>query len=868
MRVEKPLALGLLTRPVEYRRRHYLSLAALSFCPMGETRGLLGEIAMWKFLPDALPAGQVLDLGVTKPAAEFLVAGSAHAPGGRPVASLGVTVRLGGVTRRVGVVGDRHIENGLPSDPVPFTEMPLGWDRAYGGRTYAQNPLGRGIDEVPIPGVGHRIALPNILLPHGAAAGSRPEPVNLGAIDIAWPQRSSLAGTHDQRWLEEDFPGFARDIDFRMAMAAQPEQRFAGFLAGDEDYAIANMHPEEPEITGRLPGLQPRFLVQRKGSAAFEDVPLALTTVWFFPAHKRLVMVHHGRVQVAEEDARDIEVLLLGADPIGAPRPVAAFEAAHARRRDPENGMFATLDETLLVPPDFLLPDPILDELRRKLQAEGIMHKRSQARAQREHERSRARLAEGGLDPDKYAPPPPPPPEPLPDLERIPAYVARKLREGEQRKAEVEAEVAAKQAAMDAKRVELGGTPMTPPGKPAGPPRFDLEAGRAGLEAHVAATQARGGDAEAMKRELADPEAAGRFAGADENARRGYLLAADFQDPAPRLDAEANAALRARLLDGRRGGPRLDLCGADLAGLDLSGFDLTEAWLDGADLTGANLSGARLAKAVLAHAQLGGAVLAGADMEGANLGRALLRGADLSGARLRDAVLRGADLREASLRRTDLTGAQVLEALLDGADLGEAVAPSLFINEVSFAGVRAAGAILPGAVFIKAALAGTDFAGADLSGASFITVRGEGVSFEAARLGKAVFVQGCELRGARFAGAQCAGANLRGTVLDGAVLDGAVLDEADFSDCALQRASFDLARARQARFTVADLRGARLTRADLAGASLARADLRGADLTDSSLYEADIARIHGDSATRYERIQRTRLRIHPRRTPE
>jgi uncharacterized protein YjbI with pentapeptide repeats len=63
------------------------------------------------------------------------------------------------------------------------------------------------------------------------------------------------------------------------------------------------------------------------------------------------------------------------------------------------------------------------------------------------------------------------------------------------------------------------------------------------------------------------------------------------------------------------------------------------------------------------------------------------------------------------------------------------------------------------------------------------------------------------------------------------------------------------------------MRRARLTRADLAGASLARADIRGTDLSDTSLYEADLARIHGDAATRYERIQRTRVRLNPRRTP-
>ena len=65
--------------------------------------------------------------------------------------------------------------------------------------------IGRGIGEMPLPGIGHRVALPNIVLPAGTAAHGRPHPINLGAIDIAWPQRARLAGTHDQRWLEEDF---------------------------------------------------------------------------------------------------------------------------------------------------------------------------------------------------------------------------------------------------------------------------------------------------------------------------------------------------------------------------------------------------------------------------------------------------------------------------------------------------------------------------------------------------------------------------------------------------------------------------------------------------------------------------------------
>ncbi|WP_198371170.1 DUF2169 family type VI secretion system accessory protein [Roseomonas rosulenta] len=867
MRVEKPLALGLMSRPSEFRRRHYLSLAALSFCPMGEEAALLGEIAMWQFLPGVLPPSQPIDITLPKPAAEFLVAGSAFALGGQPVRALTVSARLGAVTKRIGVVGDHHIEDGLPTDPAPFTEMPLGWDRAYGGPSFAENPLGRGIAEMPLPGVGHRVALPNIVLPAGSAAHGAPHPVNLGAMDIAWPQRARLAGTHDQRWLEEDFPGFARDVDFRMAMAAQPDQRFAGFLAGDEDYAITNMHPDESEITGRLPGLQPRILVQRRGAEAFEDVPLHLTTVWFFPAQKRLVMVHHGRVRTEEEDARDLTALLMGADRLGAPRSVADYEAVYAARRGDENGMIASLDEAALVPAELLRPDPGLLDLRRRLAEEGLPQRRARARMQRDHERRRAHLIERGVNPDAHGLAPPPPFEPLPSLEDIPAYMAAKAREAEEKRIEAEAMAKREQEATAARITAAGGTPPAPKAKPAGPPRLDTPDPRARLDARIMELEAQGLPAETERRLRDAPPLARQASEADDMARRSYLMAADMQDPAPRLDAAASAALRARLLDGTRSAARLDLCGADLAGMDLAGFDLTEAWLDGADLSGADLSGATLDRAVLAHARLDGARLVGASLEGANLGRARFENADLSDANLRDAVLRDADLRQGRFLRAEMTGASLTGALLEGADISEAHLPNLFVNEGSLAGLRAAHADLSGAVMIRAGLDGADFSGAKLTGAAFIGVTGDGVRLEQAHLEQAVFVQDCVLRGARFAGATCDGANLRGTVLDGAIFDGASLTGTDLSDCSLHGASFDLARGRGARFTAADLRGAHLTRADLAQASLARADIRAANLDDASLYEADIARIHADEATRIARVQRTRTRIHPRRTP-
>ena len=91
-------------------------------------------------------------------------------------------------------------------------------------------------------------------------------------------------------------------------------------------------------------------------------------------------------------------------------------------------------------------------------------------------------------------------------------------------------------------------------------------------------------------------------------------------------------------LEGKDGGKRADLAGANLRRADLAGANLYGANLSKADLFGATLKGANLEGATLK-----GAGLAGANLQGANLSRA-----NIFGAGLECANLRGADLDLAS----------------------------------------------------------------------------------------------------------------------------------------------------------------------------------------------------------------------------
>lgn len=104
------------------------------------------------------------DLARDDEVVEVMVAGHAHAPGGRPVRAMISTLRVGASVHELFVVGDRTWKGGLlgahPSDPEPFVRMPLTWSRAFGGTTAAvfdgygtvvdmrdpKNPHGRGFD--------------------------------------------------------------------------------------------------------------------------------------------------------------------------------------------------------------------------------------------------------------------------------------------------------------------------------------------------------------------------------------------------------------------------------------------------------------------------------------------------------------------------------------------------------------------------------------------------------------------------------------------------------------------------------------------------------------------------------------------------
>jgi len=97
---------------------------------------------------------------------EVICLGAAHAPGGRAVEQMTVSLQVGTVQRELLVSGDRSWQGNdgtaIITAPMPFIRMPLAWSRAFGGRAdvhidpdttievaHPLNPFGRGFNPYP-----------------------------------------------------------------------------------------------------------------------------------------------------------------------------------------------------------------------------------------------------------------------------------------------------------------------------------------------------------------------------------------------------------------------------------------------------------------------------------------------------------------------------------------------------------------------------------------------------------------------------------------------------------------------------------------------------------------------------------------------
>jgi hypothetical protein len=143
------------------------------------------------------------ELAPYKPFVDIAVIGKAYAPEGKPTTQMTASVRVAGMKKTIAVFGDRechHREDQDPvfSDPKPFSEMEIRYERAYGGRDeksipemplyYPRNHMGTGVVLRNIKEVVQGLALPNLEDP----------------ADLLMPERLIIG--EPQRWHTQPLP--------------------------------------------------------------------------------------------------------------------------------------------------------------------------------------------------------------------------------------------------------------------------------------------------------------------------------------------------------------------------------------------------------------------------------------------------------------------------------------------------------------------------------------------------------------------------------------------------------------------------------------------------------------------------------------
>ena len=245
-----------------------------------------------------------MDLVRTKTTTDVLVHGHAHAPAGRAVTELDVGFRVGPVTKRLRVIGDRFWRNGSISAPQPFTRMAMVYERAFGGvdpstqdsaspQWDVRNPIGTGFAVSASNAEGMR--LPNIEYPDQPITRwrDRPAPAGFGPIGSHWQPRSQFAGTYDEKWEREKQPLLPDDFDDRYYQCAPADQQSPQFLKGGEPVVLVNLTPAG-ELRFTLPrvflGLETHFYTDERRL----HEPPKLQTVIVEASVSRVSLVWHS----------------------------------------------------------------------------------------------------------------------------------------------------------------------------------------------------------------------------------------------------------------------------------------------------------------------------------------------------------------------------------------------------------------------------------------------------------------------------------------------------------------------------------------------------------------------------------------------
>ena len=244
----------------------------------------------------------------TKPGTDVVLIGKAY-PSAKRAPVVVVSLRVAHLRKVVRVFGDRLWTRALGwvmSPALPFEEMPLVYERAFGGWDRSHpDPKQHAADERNPVGTGFAAAnrnerLEGLRLPNLEDPGqcidhwrSHPPVAGFGFLGRGWLPRRLLAGTYDAAWSEERAPLLPKDFDDRYHNGAPNDLVATPHLRGGETVQVQGAS-RQGILTFALPA--PRLEMVLSVRREIVTPKSVLDTVIIEPDDERVVLSFRATV--------------------------------------------------------------------------------------------------------------------------------------------------------------------------------------------------------------------------------------------------------------------------------------------------------------------------------------------------------------------------------------------------------------------------------------------------------------------------------------------------------------------------------------------------------------------------------------------
>ncbi|MBC8943817.1 DUF2169 family type VI secretion system accessory protein [Xenorhabdus indica] len=856
MKIIKPLRLSVLYRPYRWMQKNHLGISIMALADMSPTPRLRPEPELWQLAEKELKTcNGIVDLAMPKSCAEFLATGYAYTHHQTDKTACTVRIQVDQLEKTLVAFGDRYWIGDTPSKSEAFEQMRLDWSRAFGGEGYEENPHGIGFSPELMENGVKIHHLPNIETLHKQLLSPEdiPTPASFCPLDFTCPRRFTRIGKkYDKEWLENEFPGFAHDIDWRLFNAAPKDQWLDQITALPVQAAwrIENMHPEKPVQEGILPAWRARCFIKRLrlDEEIFEEIGMRQTTVWFFPHLEQMILIWHGHTRINEDDAADVLQMVSALELNDNPLAENHYLQVLNQRMDKEKGVLYSFREKDLIPEEIIGPWIDTEQSENNPIQENVLNREKRLR-----EQQKERLAEYGYDIDTIIPAPPATSAPpaTPRLDELPEFVEKIEQDATQKRAEAEL----KRENIAAKAKQLG---------------IDIDQS-------VTENQARGPEnlykmrdiLQKQQQQIAfdDP----KLAQIEQSLRDTYFFSVQSQNPALRLTGSLSQIIRKRVQKIMEQGGNfsgMDFTGADLSNMDLRGANFSQALLESACFNNSQLDEADFSRAMLARTEICNASLSGVKLDNANLILAKCERSDFSDARFKETQLQEALFDRCQFNRTTFTDLFLQQVFITYCNFQYSQWKECTFAELELPALKFNHANLSKVSFLKCKLKQAIFDHALLESCAWVETEANKIRFRSANLLTCAFAMNSELNQADFRQATLTECNLRKMPLVQSVFHSATLNNCDLSEANCQSADMQYLNTIKSLFIRTDFRGALLNNANLMNALMQKCSFNGTDLRETNLFRADMSQSIVDNSTLFKGVYTQQTKTLPKRDKE